>query len=110
MEALEELRNLVFRNADAVIDDARLRSAAFDVDVHLDVRSVGRVLQRVRQQVVDDLAHAIGISDDDDVVGLRVEANRARWILHAEGGATALEELRPANRLLMNLQTIRLDA
>src|SRR5204863_3481550 len=65
MEALEDLPELVGRNADAAIAHGSEQRVAFVVHRDGNVAAVGRILHRVLQQLAEDLLEAIAIAGDD---------------------------------------------
>src|SRR5258706_1381408 len=110
VEALEQLRDLVFRDADAIVDDRREHIAAVHVGIELDVAPLGGVLDGVGEEVVDDLSHAVGVDVHRRLGNGGVEGDAAGSILHTEGATAAIEELQPADGLPVDLQAVGLDA
>src|SRR6185312_11923499 len=73
-EALEEARLLLFRDPDACVRDVESDVPVLRREPHVDAAAVGRELERVREQVVDDLADALAVEVDQAVLGRDVQA------------------------------------
>jgi len=69
--ALEHALLLLRRNADAAVANGDARVGAIHADVDVDIPSVGRVLDRVADQVLQHPLDAILIEIGDDRVGRR---------------------------------------
>src|SRR3954452_21561026 len=99
MESLEDLPQLVGRNAHAAIAYRGHDVIAAIVHIDADVAALGRVLDRVLQQVAEDLLKAVAIAVDDALVAFDIDAE----VTIAECGVMAMHdvahEVRPRNRL-----------
>ena len=111
MEALEQARHLVGRHADAAVAHAQLDIIAGVAQRHLDAAVEGE-LQRVRQQVEDDLLVHVVVDEDrlgDAVTGDGVLQPGA---LHRrlEGARQIVRQLRQIGRRIAGAHATRLDA
>src|SRR5687768_2237907 len=110
MEALEYLAQLIGRDADAAVADSRDERVALIVDRDRDVAPFRRILDRVLEQIAEDLLEAIAIAGDDpaEIRNADVEAavaDRGVMAMH-----DVAHELRPGNRVAANLEPSGLDA
>ena len=100
LELVEDALAIVGGDGDAVVPDRQPDEAARHLgaeDVDLDAPALGRELDGVGQQVVDDLREAIGVGDDADLaVGGRAHAEHD--VLLLAGGAEALDRLARQHR------------
>src|SRR6266542_5932597 len=64
-EPLEDVPDLVLRDADAGVADAHERKAALDPAREGDGAALGRVLDRIVDDVADDLEQAVAVGDHD---------------------------------------------
>src|SRR5258706_3581748 len=99
VEALEQLRDLVFRDADAIVDDRREHIAAVHVGIELDVAPLGGVLDGVGEEVVDDLAHPVGVDVHRRLGNSGVEGDAGGTLPAAKGPPRATRETRPRGGL-----------
>src|SRR5436190_23962422 len=109
-ESLEELPDLVGRNADAAIAHGSEQRVAFVVHRDGNVAAVGRILHRVLQQIAEDLLEAIAIAGDDLVRARNADveapvADRGVMAMH-----DVAHELRPGNLIAADFETAGLDA
>src|SRR6266540_2788208 len=84
IEAFEQARELIRRDAKSLIDDAHHDLAVGDDRPYVDAAAVGRVLDRVVEQVVEDLLDPVRISahcrqrpwhHDAEAVGFTADAD-----------------------------------
>src|SRR5262245_17261590 len=110
----EELREdpvLVSRwDAKAVVlhPDPRLVSELRCAYLHL--AAAGRVLDRVREEIADDLCEAVAVSPDDDRFADPIEAEPVRLALRGVERHLRREQLVEVELLDVQLERLRLDA
>ena len=110
MEALEDLIQLVVRNADAAIAHRSHDVIAFVDDVDEDLASLRRILDCIFEKIADDLLEPVAIADNDRIGVGNIEmkaavADRGVMVMHE-----IAHELDPLQRLVANLETAGLDA
>src|SRR5260221_10547116 len=109
MEAFEHLIQLVDRNADSVVADARHELIALLLDADSDLTAVRRVLHGVLHQVAQDLLETIAVAIHHPSIFSDVELEGTV----AEGRVVTAnhftDEGRPDDRLAANLEPAGLN-
>ena len=84
-EQVEDLRQHVGRDADALVGDAQHRVVAFAPDEHADHAFAARELERIRDQVADDLLEPHRIAAHPHGLGHEVDASLVVGIARGDG-------------------------
>ena len=79
-EALEDVRQQLGRDPPAGVGDAQLDVRPAPREPHVHAATLGRELDRVREQVPRHLLEAVGVTQDDARLGVEggLQAHRAR--------------------------------
>ena len=107
-EGVEQRVDFGFGNADAVVLHFQLQVAAILTQAHVDLRLAGRVLQRIAEQVGQNLGDAVGVPAPRQR-GVRRDAHAPAVDLR-QASHGALDQLAEFGRLRPQHQPAGLDA
>ena len=97
-EQVEDLRQHVGRDADALVGDAQHRVVAFAADEHADHAFAARELERVGNEIADDLLEPHRVAADPHGLGHEVDAPLVVRVARGDGADRRLDRFREVHR------------